>query len=135
MRSDGTEFGLHQSARYIPDLVLRVFPGRKGYPDLPNVEEMDARRHVDKLNPDVQRCTFRNTGLFPSRDTACASDRPARGDTLPCLHIQAALLFADVSGFTPLTKTLQELKGPVRGAEDLNRAPVVPCTASGLPIR
>lgn len=40
--SNGTEFGLHQSARYIPDLVLRVFPGRKGYPDLPNVEEMDA---------------------------------------------------------------------------------------------
>ena len=49
--------------------------------------------------------------------------------------MQAALLFADVSGFTPLTKTLQELKGPVRGAEALNRAPAMPGTASGLPIR
>ena len=34
---------------------------------------------------------------------------------------KAALLFADVSGFTQLTKTLQELKGDIRGAEDLNR--------------
>lgn len=47
------------------------------------------------------------------------------------LHMQAALLFADVSGFTPLTKTLQELKGPVRGAEDLNRAPAVQTQSHG----
>jgi len=34
---------------------------------------------------------------------------------------KAALLFADVSGFTQLTKTLQDLRGDIRGAEDLNR--------------
>jgi len=68
------EFGLRQSSRYIPDLVLRIFPGRHDYPNFPYKEEMEA-----------------------------------------------ALLFADVSGFTPLTKTLQEKQGLVRGAEDLNR--------------
>ena len=61
-------FGLHESARYLPDLVLREFPGRHDYIDAPHVEEMEA-----------------------------------------------ALLFADVSGFTPLTKKLQDMKGPIRG--------------------
>ena len=34
---------------------------------------------------------------------------------------KAALLFADVSGFASRTKTLQDLRGDIRGAEDLNR--------------
>ena len=44
--------------------------------------------------------------------STCARRSPSR---------RSGALFADVSGFTQLTKTLQELKGDIRGAEDLNR--------------
>ncbi len=42
----------------------------------------------------------------------------ARGETLP-EHAQGAALFADISGFTPLTETLALELGPRRGAEEL----------------
>ncbi len=42
----------------------------------------------------------------------------ARGETLPD-HTWGAALFADVSGFTPLTEALTRLYGPKRGAEEL----------------
>lgn len=44
----------------------------------------------------------------------------ARGTELPS-HAQGALLFADVSGFTPLTEALSRQFGPRRGAEELTR--------------
>ena len=42
----------------------------------------------------------------------------ARGEALPS-HAQGAVLFADVSGFTPLTETLTQTLGPRHGAEEL----------------
>ena len=42
-----------------------------------------------------------------------------RGNTLPD-HMQGVALFADVSGFTPLTETLALELGPKRGAEELS---------------
>ena len=81
-----------------------------------------------------------NEVLYPASSIGSGSTRPssyycslARAAALE--EIDAALLFADVSGVTPLTKTLQELKGPVRGAEDLlhpsvRQAPIgTPATA------
>ncbi len=44
----------------------------------------------------------------------------ARGEALPS-HTQGAALFADVSGFTPLTEALARQFGPRRGAEELTR--------------
>ena len=43
-----------------------------------------------------------------------------RGETLPG-HTNGAALFADVSGFTPLTERLLQELGPQRGAEELTR--------------
>ncbi len=42
----------------------------------------------------------------------------ARGETLP-VEAQGAALFADISGFTPLTEALTVELGPKRGAEEL----------------
>ena len=42
----------------------------------------------------------------------------ARGQTLP-EHSQGSVLFADISGFTPLTEALARELGPKRGAEEL----------------
>ena len=42
----------------------------------------------------------------------------ARGENLP-IHTEGAALFADISGFTPLTETLANELGPQRGAEEL----------------
>src|SRR5262245_30014326 len=44
----------------------------------------------------------------------------ARGETLPS-RVQGTVLFADVSGFTPLTEALARQFGPRRGAEELTR--------------
>lgn len=44
----------------------------------------------------------------------------ARGETLPDYSTGSAL-FADISGFTPLTEQLAHLLGPRRGAEELSR--------------
>ncbi len=44
----------------------------------------------------------------------------AQGVTLPD-HVQGAALFADISGFTPLTEALVGELGPQRGAEELTR--------------
>ena len=44
----------------------------------------------------------------------------ARGETLP-EHTRGAALFADISGFTPLTEALTETLGLRRGAEELPR--------------
>ena len=44
----------------------------------------------------------------------------ARGATLPD-RVQGAALFADISGFTPLTEALAREFGPQRGAEELTR--------------
>jgi len=44
----------------------------------------------------------------------------AQGKTLPD-RTQGAALFADISGFTPLTEVLRESLGPRRGAEELTR--------------
>ena len=44
----------------------------------------------------------------------------ARGETLPD-RTQGSALFADISGFTPLTETLRVALGPRRGAEELTR--------------
>jgi len=44
----------------------------------------------------------------------------ARGTTLPD-RVQGAALFADISGFTPLTEALAREFGPQRGAEELTR--------------
>ncbi len=43
-----------------------------------------------------------------------------RGEALP-VRSQGAVLFADVSGFTPLTAVLNERLGPQRGAEELTK--------------
>jgi len=83
-RDTSVGFGLHEFHCYVPDLVLRVFPGRKTFVNMPNVQEMEA-----------------------------------------------ALLFADVSGFTPLTKTLQELKGAIRGGAP-QRPEATPPKACGM---
>ena len=42
----------------------------------------------------------------------------ARGAELPA-HTTGAALFADISGFTPLTEALVNALGPQRGAEEL----------------
>jgi class 3 adenylate cyclase len=42
----------------------------------------------------------------------------ARGEDLPD-RTQGAALFADISGFTPLTETLMKELGPRRGADEL----------------
>src|SRR6185436_6369111 len=42
----------------------------------------------------------------------------ARGENLPT-QSQGAALFADISGFTPLTEALVKELGPKRGAEEL----------------
>ncbi|MDQ4077946.1 MAG: AAA family ATPase, partial [Chloroflexota bacterium] len=42
----------------------------------------------------------------------------ARGETLP-ERVEGAALFADISGFTPLTEALAKELGPQRGAEEL----------------
>jgi len=44
----------------------------------------------------------------------------ARGETLPD-RMSGAALFADISGFTPLTEALRDSLGPRRGAEALTR--------------
>lgn len=44
----------------------------------------------------------------------------ARGETLPD-RTTGSVLFADISGFTPLTEALRESLGPRRGAEELNK--------------
>ena len=44
----------------------------------------------------------------------------ARGETLPD-RAHGSVLFADISGFTPLTETLQAALGPRRGAEELTK--------------
>ena len=44
----------------------------------------------------------------------------ARGETLPD-RTEGAALFADISGFTPLTEALTETLGLRRGAEELPR--------------
>ena len=44
----------------------------------------------------------------------------ARGETLPD-RTSGAALFADISGFTPLTEALTRIYGPKRGAEELTR--------------
>src|SRR5215510_3173367 len=44
----------------------------------------------------------------------------ARGEDLPD-HTSGAALFADISGFTPLTEALMQVLGPQRGAEELTR--------------
>ncbi len=44
----------------------------------------------------------------------------ARGADLPA-HTNGAALFADISGFTPLTEALLHALGPQRGAEELSR--------------
>jgi adenylate cyclase len=44
----------------------------------------------------------------------------ARGETLPD-RTNGSALFADISGFTPITEALRELLGPRRGAEELTR--------------
>ena len=44
----------------------------------------------------------------------------ARGEALPN-RANGAILFADISGFVPLTKTLDQEFGPQRGAEELTR--------------
>ena len=44
----------------------------------------------------------------------------ARGETLPDRTTGAAL-FADISGFTPLTEALAKELGPRRGAEELTK--------------
>ena len=44
----------------------------------------------------------------------------ARGELLP-ERTQGSALFADISGFTPLTETLHESLGPRRGAEELTK--------------
>ena len=47
-------------------------------------------------------------------------DALAEGVTLPD-HVNGAALFADISGFTPLTEALARELGPQRGAEELTR--------------
>jgi class 3 adenylate cyclase len=42
----------------------------------------------------------------------------ARGETMP-ERTTGAALFADISGFTPLTERLERTLGPRRGAEEL----------------
>ena len=44
----------------------------------------------------------------------------ARGETLPD-RAQGSALFADISGFTPLTEALARELGPQRGAEEISR--------------
>jgi class 3 adenylate cyclase/tetratricopeptide (TPR) repeat protein len=44
----------------------------------------------------------------------------ARGETLPD-RVNGAALFADISGFTPLTEGLARMLGPRQGAEELTR--------------
>ena len=44
----------------------------------------------------------------------------AKGNDLPD-HSSGAALFADISGFTPLTEALLQMLGPQRGAEELTR--------------
>ena len=44
----------------------------------------------------------------------------ARGATLPS-RARGTVLFADISGFTPLTEALVRTLGPRRGAEELAR--------------
>jgi hypothetical protein len=44
----------------------------------------------------------------------------ALGAALPN-HTSGAALFADISGFTPLTEALVQALGPQRGAEELTR--------------
>src|SRR5829696_437002 len=48
----------------------------------------------------------------------------ARGLDLPA-RTSGAALFADISGFTPLTETLTRELGPQRGAEELSRQLIV----------
>ena len=48
----------------------------------------------------------------------------ARGADLP-VRTNGAALFADISGFTPLTETLTRELGPQRGAEELSRQLIV----------
>ena len=43
-----------------------------------------------------------------------------RGEDLPG-HTRGAVLFADISGFTPLTEALLQALGPRRGADELTR--------------
>ena len=44
----------------------------------------------------------------------------ARGQTLPD-HTFGSALFADISGFTPLTEALRDSLGPRRGAEEMTK--------------
>ena len=48
----------------------------------------------------------------------------ARGVDLPA-RTSGAALFADISGFTPLTETLTRELGPQRGAEELSHQLIV----------
>ena len=56
-------------------------------------------------------------GIYLPQDRRAAL---ARGETLPD-RARGAALFADISGFTPLTEALARALGPRRGAEAISR--------------
>lgn len=63
------------------------------------------------LTTDSKRCTYRPQDRLRAL---------ARGKTLSDRSTGSAL-FADISGFTPLTEALQESLGPRLGAEEVTR--------------
>jgi CheY-like chemotaxis protein/class 3 adenylate cyclase len=82
--------------------------------------EQHLKRQLEQLKLDIeerQRAADEIAAVYVPMDRRQAL---ARGATLP-EHMQGAALFADISGFTPLTESLAHELGYQRGAEEITR--------------
>ncbi len=82
--------------------------------------EQRLRRQLEQLRLDVderEKAASETVAVYIPMDRRQAL---ARGETLPD-RIQGVALFADISGFTPLTEALARELGFQRGAEELTR--------------
>ena len=85
-----------------------------------HLREQRLRQHLQQLHLDVEemkRAIAEPLNVYMPMDRRQAL---VRGETLPD-RTGGAALFADISGFTPLTAALAQELGPQRGAEELAR--------------
>jgi len=85
-----------------------------------HLREQRLRQHLQQLHLDVEemkRAIAEPLYVYMPMDRRQAL---VRGETLPD-RTSGAALFADISGFTPLTAALAQELGPQRGAEELAR--------------
>ena len=85
-----------------------------------HLREQRLKQHLQQLHLDMEemkRALAEPLSVYMPMDRRQAL---VRGETLPD-RTSGAALFADISGFTPLTAALAQELGPQRGAEELTR--------------